>query len=257
MIKIYCLFSCPQPHFSLERMLQEAILTVAGIVSGLLSGTVGFGGSMILLPAITSFYGIEVAVPMATVAQLLSNIFRMGAGFSSIRWRQAGLFLILAAPFTIAGSYGFVVVPKEMMTRVLCVFLISFALLEIYDKIRLPRSRWTMIAGGGVSGVINGLLCLSGPVSSAVFLTLGLSPVAYIATEAASATVMHVIQLVMYGEFGLLGSQIITGGLYTGIAMALGNYVAMKRIKSIKRKSYRKIVAAVMILASVWLFLSV
>ena len=72
-------------------MLQEAILTVAGIVSGLLSGTVGFGGSMILLPAITSFYGIEVAVPMATVAQLLSNIFRMGAGFSSIRWKQAGL----------------------------------------------------------------------------------------------------------------------------------------------------------------------
>ena len=67
-------------------MLETIILIAAGLAAGLLSGTVGFGGSMILLPVITSFYGIEVAVPMATVAQLLSNIFRAGAGFRSIRW---------------------------------------------------------------------------------------------------------------------------------------------------------------------------
>ena len=68
-------------------MLEEIILTAAGFAAGLLSGTVGFGGGMILLPAMTSFYGIEVAVPMSTVSQLLSNIFRSCAGFRSIRWR--------------------------------------------------------------------------------------------------------------------------------------------------------------------------
>ena len=154
-------------------MLETIILIAAGLAAGLLSGTVGFGGSMILLPVITSFYGIEVAVPMATVAQLLSNIFRVGAGFRSIRWRKVGFFLILAAPLTAVGSYGFVVVPKELMTRILCVLLCIFALLDISERFRLPRSRWTMLAGGGVSGIINGLLCLSGPVSSAVFMTLG------------------------------------------------------------------------------------
>ena len=197
-------------------MLETIILIAAGLAAGLLSGTVGFGGSMILLPVITSFYGIEVAVPMATVAQLLSNIFRAGAGFRSIRWRKVGFFLI-----------------------------------------RLPRSRWTMLAGGGVSGIINGLLCLSGPVSSAVFMTLGLSPVAYIASEAASAVVMHIIQMLMYGEFGLLGKQVIVEGLYLGVAMVVGNYIAMKRIQTIKRKIYRRVVAAVMIICSIWLFLSV
>ena len=230
-------------------MLETIILIAAGLAAGLLSGTVGFGGSMILLPVITSFYGIEVAVPMATVAQLLSNIFRVGAGFRSI--------LILAAPLTAVGSYGFVVVPKELMTRILCVLLCIFALLDISERFRLPRSRWTMLAGGGVSGIINGLLCLSGPVSSAVFMTLGLSPVAYIASEAASAVVMHIIQMLMYGEFGLLGKQVIVEGLYLGVAMVVGNYIAMKRIQTIKRKIYRRVVAAVMIICSIWLFLSV
>lgn len=238
-------------------MLETVILIVAGLAAGLLSGTVGFGGSMILLPAITSFYGIEVAVPMATVAQLLSNIFRMGAGFRSIRWRKVGFFLILAAPLTVVGAYGFVVVPKEMMTRILCILLTIFALLDLSERFRLPRSRWTMLAGGGVSGIINGLLCLSGPISSAVFLTLGLSPVAYIASEAASAVVMHIIQMIMYGEFGLMGKMIILDGLYLGVAMVIGNFIAMKFIRDIRRKIYRRIVAAVMIVCSIWLFLTV
>ena len=238
-------------------MLETVILIVAGLAAGLLSGTVGFGGSMILLPAITSFYGIEVAVPMATVAQLLSNIFRMGAGFRSIRWRKVGFFLILAAPLTVVGAYGFVVVPKEMMTRILCVLLTVFALLDLSEKFRLPRSRWTMLAGGAVSGIVNGLLCLSGPISSAVFLTLGLSPVAYIASEAAAAVVMHIIQLVMYGEFELLGRQILLEGMLLGVAMVAGNYIAMRRILSIRRMMYRRIVAAVMVICSICLFLSV
>ncbi len=238
-------------------MLQEIILIAAGLVAGLISGTVGFGGSLILLPTVTSFYGIEVAVPMATVAQLLSNIFRMGAGFKAIRWRKVWQFLILAAPLTVAGAYGFVVVPKELMTRILCAVLVIFAILELYQKITLPKSRMTMIVGGGISGVINGLLCLSGPVSSAVFLTLGLSPVAYIATEAASATIMHIVQMVMYGEFGLLDIKVLLDGIYIGVAMSLGNFFAMKRIQTIKRRNYRKIVAVVMIAASIWLFFSV
>ena len=238
-------------------MLETVILIVAGLAAGLLSGTVGFGGSMILLPAITSFYGIEVAVPMATVAQLLSNIFRMGAGFRSIRWHKVGFFLILAAPLTVVGAYGFVVVPKEMMTRILCILLTIFALLDLSERFRLPRSRWTMLAGGGVSGIINGLLCLSGPISSAVFLTLGLSPVAYIASEAASAVVMHIIQMIMYGEFGLMGKMVILDGLYLGVAMVIGNFIAMKFIRDIRRKIYRRIVAAVMIVCSIWLFLTV
>ena len=238
-------------------MWEIIILTVAGFAAGLLSGTVGFGGSMILLPAITTCYGIEVAVPMATVAQLLSNIFRTGAGFKSIRWRKVGFFLIMAAPLTIVGAYGFVVVPKEVMTRILCVLLTVFALLDLSEKFRLPRSRWTMLVGGGISGIINGLLCLSGPVSSAVFLTLGLAPVAYIATEAASATLMHVVQMIMYGEFDLLNIHVLRDGIYIGVAMSAGNFIAMKNIRKIKRKSFRKIVAAVMIAASAWLFFSV
>ena len=59
------------------------ILILVGLVAGLLSGSVGFGGGMVLLPVITYFYGVEVAVPVSTIAQLVSNLSRVGMG-----WKQ-------------------------------------------------------------------------------------------------------------------------------------------------------------------------
>ena len=68
---------------------------------------------------------------------------------------------------------------------------------------------------------------------------------------------MHIIQMIMYGEFGLMGKMVILDGLYLGVAMVIGNFIAMKFIRDIRRKIYRRIVAAVMIVCSIWLFLTV
>ncbi len=233
------------------------ILIAVGFVAGLLSGAVGFGGGMILLPVLTSFYGVEVAVPVSTIAQLLSNLSKMGMGFKNIEWKQTGRFLLLAAPLTALGAFGFAVVPKALMTRILCVFLIVFAVMKIMGKMTLPNRPATMIVGGGVTGLINGLLGISGPLSSAVFLSLGLSPVAYIASEATAATAMHIIKIVMYGKLDLMNWDIFICGVLIGLSMMLANFIAIKLIHNINKKLYQKIVAGVMIGASLWLFFTV
>ena len=61
-------------------MTMYIVLIIVGFVAGFLSGSVGFGGGMLLLPVITYFYGVEVAVPVSTIAQLLSNLSRVGIG---------------------------------------------------------------------------------------------------------------------------------------------------------------------------------
>ena len=233
------------------------ILLAVGFIAGLLSGAVGFGGGMILLPVLTTFYGVEVAVPVSTIAQMLSNLSKMGMGFRNIEWKQVGRFLLLAAPLTALGAYGFAVVPKVPMTRLLCIFLIVFAIMKIMGKLTLPGKPATMIVGGGITGLINGLLGISGPLSSAVFLTLGLSPVAYIASEATAATAMHLIKIFMYGKLDLMNWDIFICGLLIGLSMMLANFIAIKLIHGINKKLYQKIVAAVMIAASLWLFFSV
>ena len=238
-------------------MTQDFILMIVGLVAGFMSGAVGFGGGMILLPVITSVYGIEVAVPVSTIAQLISNLSKVGMGFRNIEWKQVGLFLVFAAPLTALGAFGFAKVPKAPMTKILCVGLIIFAVMKLLGKMHLPKNRATMLIGGGITGLINGLLSISGPLSSAVFLSLSLSPVAYIASEATAASVMHIVKTVMYGKLHLMDMHIFIAGCLIGLAMMAGNFIAMKLIRNIDKEFYQKIVAGVMIATSLWLFFSV
>jgi uncharacterized membrane protein YfcA len=233
------------------------ILVIVGIIAGLLSGSVGFGGGMIILPVITYFYGVEVAVPISTIAQLLSNLSRAAMGYKDIHWNKVGLFLLLAAPLTALGAYGFAVVSKVALTRVLCLFLIVFAIMKLAGKMKLPSNKKTALIGGGLTGLINGLLGISGPISSAVFMTFGLTPVAYIASEAAAAAAMHVIKAVMYGKFDLMDWSIFLNGLYIGMAMMIGNFVAMRFIRNVDKKRYRKVIAAFLIVVSLFLMFTV
>lgn len=233
------------------------VLLIVGFIAGTFSGAFGFGGAMILLPVITSFYGVGVAVPVSTIAQMLSNLSRSVLGWKEIKWKQVAWFLIPALPFTALGACGFSLVDKVLMTRVLCVFLIGFALLKLRGKMHLPKGRRTMLLGGSLTGVLNGLLGISGPISSAVFLTLELSPVSYIASEATAATAMHVVKAITYGKFHLMNGSIFFSGLFIGVAMVAGNVLAMRLIRLTDKKKYQRVVATVMMLVSVWLFISV
>lgn len=230
-------------------------LIFIGFIAGALSSAIGFGGGMILLPVVTYFYGVDVAIPTCTIAQLLSNVSRSVIGFKDIKWKAVGRFLITAAPLTALGAFGFAVAPKALLTKVLSLVLIVFAIMKILGKLRLPNKPATMLIGGGITGLINGLMGISGPLSSAVFLTLDLSPVAYIASEATAAAVMHIVKIFVYGKLDFVTTSIVFTGLGIAAAIIVGNYISMKTIKNIDRKKYKKIVAGCMIILSLYLFI--
>lgn len=232
-------------------------LVIVGLTAGFLSGSIGFGGGMIIIPVITYFYGVESAVPLSTTALLLSNLSRCAMAFKEINWKAATRFLLFALPFTVLGSLGFTVVNKVLLTRLLSVFLIVFAIFKLTGKKELPSGKKTVIIGGGLSGLLNGMLGISGPISSAVFLTLDLTPVAYIGTESAAAAIMHMVKAFVYGKFDLITGDMFVNGVFIGCAMILGNFFAMKLVRHVNKKPYRMVVASFMMIASVYLFVSV
>jgi len=222
------------------------ILIVASFAAALISGAAGFGGALLLLPVVTMCIGAEVAVPVLTIAQLMGNISRMAFGFKEIKWKYVGFFCLGAVPLSAIGAFGFSILTKDIVTRCIGVVLIAMVLFKMTKKVEITGGTKTLIIGGCVVGLLSGLAGSAGPIGAAIFLSLGLPPVAYIASEASTATAMHLIKSVVYCNLVNINTSAILIGLSMGVAMVVGTFIANHIIKKMSKDRFQKYVATLL-----------
>lgn len=232
------------------------VLILSGFIAALISGAAGFGGALLLLPVLTLCVGAEVAVPVLTIAQLIGNLSRMAFGLKQIDWKKVALFSITAIPLSALGAFGFSIISKSIVTRGIGAVLIALVILKYYGILKFKPNNKTLIFGGAVTGLLSGLAGSAGPIGAAVFLSFGLPPVAYIASEAATATAMHIVKIIVYGKLVNIPFKAASLGLLIGIAMIFGTYVANRFIKNMKKEVFQKYVAVLLCVVGAYMLIA-
>lgn len=222
------------------------ILILSAFIAALISGAAGFGGSLLLLPVVTACVGTELAVPILTLAQLIGNIARMASGWKEIDWKSVGYFCLTALPLAMLGAMGFSVLPKSIVTRLCGAILIILVVFKLKNIFELKGNRKTLLIGGMIAGGLSGLVGSGGPIGAAVFLSLNLSPVAYIASEAVTATAMHILKTIIYSKMSDMTWSTFVIGMIMGIAMIAGTFVAKNFIRKIDKNKFQKYVAVLL-----------
>lgn len=64
-----------------------ALVLVLGLVAVTVGGTVGFGASIMLMPALVLVFGPRQAVPIMAVASIMANASRVVAWWREVDWR--------------------------------------------------------------------------------------------------------------------------------------------------------------------------
>lgn len=229
------------------------ILILGAFAAAVLSGAAGFGGSLLLLPVATACVGPQMSVPLLTIAQLLGNLSRMGTGWKQIEWKSVLLFSITSLPLAALGAFGFSVLPKDLVTRCIGLGLIILVIIKLAVKKDLPRGNATLLLGGALTGGLSGLCGSGGPVGAAVFLSLDLAPVVYIASEAATATAMHILKTIIYSKLAGLTSSIIGLGLLMGAAMAVGTFCAKHLIRNMEKSRFHTFTAILLCIVGAYM----
>jgi uncharacterized membrane protein YfcA len=236
-------------------MEMYAVLILSSFTAALISGAAGFGGALLLLPVLTLYAGAELAVPVLTIAQLIGNLSRMAFGINQIEWKKVFLFSITAVPLSALGAFGFSILSKSMVTRAIGAVLILLVALKYFGILKFKPNDKTLVFGGAVTGLLSGLAGSAGPIGAAVFLSFGLSPIAYIASEAATATAMHIVKILVYGKLVNLPPNTINLGLLMGLAMIFGTYVANRFIKNIKKEIFQKYVTVLLCVVGAYMLI--
>lgn len=232
-----------------------SVLIITSFIAAFISGAAGFGGALLLLPVVTTVVGAEIAIPVLTIAQLIGNLSRMAFGINQIDWKSVGFFSLTSLPLAALGAFSFSVLPKDIVTRCIGAVLIALVIFKILHKTEFKAGKKTLLIGGATVGLLSGLAGSGGPIGAMIFLSLGLPPVAYIATEAATATAMHLLKTIIYSKLTNLDMKAIVIGIIMGLAMVAGTFCANRIIKKMEKGKFQKYVAILLCVVGVYMLI--
>jgi uncharacterized membrane protein YfcA len=86
-----------------------------GLAAGTLSGIVGFGSSIMMMPVLVLVFGPREAVPIMAIAALMANLSRVVVWRREIDWRAAGAYAATGIPGAALGAGTLVALPPALI----------------------------------------------------------------------------------------------------------------------------------------------
>jgi uncharacterized protein len=239
-------------------MLATILLFLFAIVAGVLSGVVGTGSSLLLLPVLVWLYGPRVAVPIMGIAAVVGNAGRVIAWWSRIAWRPVVAYAVPGVPAAALGAHTLLTIPPAVVDGALAAFFIAMIGLRRSEAAkRWHFTTWHMALAGGAIGFLTGIVLSTGPLSVPVFTAYGLSGGAFLGTEAASSILLYGGKLATFGAAGALAGSTIVRGLLIGAALMFGSIAARRIVERIGTQTFEVLIDIVLAVGAVTMLVTI
>ncbi|HSH92045.1 MAG TPA: sulfite exporter TauE/SafE family protein [Ramlibacter sp.] len=230
--------------------MEFALVLVLGLVAGTLGGIVGFGTSIMLMPALVLVFGPREAVPIMAVATVMANASRVAAWWGDIDWRVVGAYSATGFPAAALGAATLLVLPPRIVEAVLgCFFLAMIPLRRWMAKREWRMQLWHLAIVGALIGFLTGIVASTGPINAPFFLAYGLVKGAYLGTEAMSSIAVYVAKVITFRTLGALPMDAIVKGLVIGSALFAGAFIAKRFVKQIPAEKFRLLMDGLLVVA--------
>ena len=225
---------------------------IVGLFAGTISGIVGTGSSIMLMPVLVHQYGPKEAVPIMAVAAVMANLSRILAWRREVDWRACAAYSVTGIPAAALGARTLLILPSRSVDIAIGIFLIAMVPVRHWlARHQLKANLWHLAAGGAVIGYLTGIVVSTGPLSVPLFLFYGLNKGAFIGTEAASSLGLYLSKSVTFERFGALTADIAIKGLIAGASLMSGAFIAKRFVLKLEPDVFRSIMDAIMIAAGI------
>ena len=214
--------------------MDYAVVLVLGLVAGTLGGVVGFGTSIMLMPALVLVFGPREAVPIMAVASLMANASRVAAWWREIDWRAVAAYSVTAFPAAALGAASLLMLPARWIEAGLGLFFLAMVPVRRWLAQQGFRpGLWHLAAFGAGIGYLTGIVATTGPINAPFFLAYGLVKGAYLGTEALGSLAMFVAKAVTFRSLGALPLDTLARGLIVGSSLVAGAFIARRFVRQL------------------------
>ncbi len=229
-----------------------ALVLLLGLVAGTVGGIVGFGTSVMLMPAMVWVFGPREAVPIMAISAIMANASRVAAWWREVDWRVTAAYSATGIPAAALGAKTLLTLPPGVVELALGVFFIGMIPLRRWmARQTWQLTLWHMALVGAVIGYITGIVVSTGPINAPFFLAYGLVKGAYLGTEAMASLAVYIAKAVTFRSFDALPLHIIVKGLIIGSSLVAGAFIAKRVVHRIDTSQFKLLMDGLLLLAGV------
>jgi len=232
--------------------VEYLFVLAVGLVAGTISGVVGFGSSIMLMPVLVIAFGPVQAVPIMGIAAIMANLSRILAWWRDVDWRACAAYSATGAPAAALGAATLLSLPPRLVEGALGVFFLLMIPARRWLAARNFRLRLAHLAlAGAPTGYLTGIVVTTGPITVPIFLAYGLAKGAFIATEAAGSLAVFAAKVAVFGGFGALPAKVVAEGLITGSTLMAGAFLAKRFVLKLDPDRFRLLMEGLMLLSGI------
>lgn len=228
--------------------MEYAFILAVGLAAGTLSGIVGFGSSILLMPVLVVAFGPLQAVPIMSIAAILANLSRIAVWWREVDWRAVGAYAVTGAPFAALGAATLLALPARVVEAALGLFFIAMIGIRRWmaaHELRVGRLHLALI--GVPVGYFTGIVVSTGPITAPVFLAAGLVKGAFLSSEAAASLAVYLAKAAVFRSFGALPLEIVAKGVITGSTLMAGAFIAKRFVLQMDPGQFRLLMDGLML----------
>ncbi|MEM7285442.1 MAG: sulfite exporter TauE/SafE family protein [Actinomycetota bacterium] len=233
--------------------MELIVITLAALVTAVLSAVAGLGGGIVLLAVIAQFHAPVVAIPIHGGFQLASNASRATILRSHINWSAVARASILLFPAALLGVLVATSVPEDATRIVLGAFVLVVtwrpSLLKWRGRQRPPDN--VLVGVGAVSGFLSATVGASGPFTSPFFRLFTATHTAFVATAATSQVVAHAAKLGAFATEGFALSDHIGVIALGAAAVSVGSLIGTRLLGRLDESQLATVLKAVLTILAV------
>lgn len=238
--------------------MEYIIVVFIGIIAGLVSGVVGTGSSIILIPALAYAFGTKAAVPIMAIAAIMGNISRVILWRKEMNFRAFFLYSIPAIPASALGANTLWTLPVEYSSLFIGLFFFIMIPIRHFARARtLTISNTQLMIFGASVGFLTGLVFSTGPLSIPIFSGYGLSKGVLLSTEAASSFIIYLSKASMFTLVGASTWPTIISGLLVGCSLIIGVYISKYWVINISERAFNYSIDLMLLIAGITMILDV
>ena len=233
-----------------DLILQALVLGSLGLGAGVLGGVIGFGTTIILMPALVYFYGPIQAIPVIALVATVANLSRIFLWWNVIQWRVCIAYSFTAIPFTVLGVNTLVRLDERLVEMTLGGFLILLVPIRRWmRKKNFYLKLWQMGLVGAIIGYLTGIVATTGAINTPFFLAYGLSKGSFLGTEAASTLSILFTKGIAFHQLGFLNMMAIMQGLLIGVCVLAGSIFSKKIVLALPEDKFLLLMELVMLIS--------